>query len=150
MTIRGEKEKSILDLITEHAVNERLDALLLCDQKFLALQKEIDEQIKAFDKLDLSKKERQAVDRLICAHTESDAYYSAAAYRLGFTDCASLLSETGLVGKDREEDPCIKRKPQRKEGKSGGGLIHRFYQKILKRRDRIWILRHLHRRLRNF
>jgi len=31
--------KNIMDLITEHAMNERLDAELLCDQQFLALQK---------------------------------------------------------------------------------------------------------------
>lgn len=91
------KEKSILGIITEHAVNERLDAILFLDQKFLALQKEIDEQIRAFDSLDLSKEERDVVDRLVCAHTESEAYYSAAAYRLGFKDCAEMLSEIGVV-----------------------------------------------------
>lgn len=93
------KEKSILDIITEYAVNERLDAVLLRDQDFLYLQEKIEEQMEAFDSLGLSKEERDAVDRLVCAHTESEAYYSAAAYRFGFKDCAEMLSEIGLVKK---------------------------------------------------
>lgn len=95
--MRIAKEKSILDIITEHAVNERLDALLLCDPDFLALQEKIDEETEVFDSLGLSKEVRQAVDRLISAYTASAAYHSAAAYRLGLTDCAAMLGEIGLV-----------------------------------------------------
>lgn len=91
------KEKSILDIITEHAVNKRLDAILFCDQEFMFLQKKIDEQIVAFDSLGLSKEDRLVVDQLISAHLESEAYYSAAAYRYGFKDCVSLFGEIGLV-----------------------------------------------------
>lgn len=89
--------KNIMDLITEHAMNERLDAELLCDQQFLALQKKIDEQTEAFDSLGMAKEERQAVDLLISAYTESAAYYSAAAYRYGFKDCAALFCAAGIV-----------------------------------------------------
>lgn len=89
--------KSILDIITEHAVNERLDALLFCDPDFLALQEKLDEETAVFDSLGLSKEVQQAVDRLISAYTESAAYYSAAAYRLGLKDCAAMLREIGLV-----------------------------------------------------
>lgn len=144
--MRETKEKSILDMITEQAVNERLDAVLFCDQEFMFLQKKIDEQIEAFDSLGLSKEERQTVDRLIAAHTESDACYSAAAYRYGFKDCASFLCEIGLAGRECGWEPRVNRKPQGEEGKAGSGLIHRFYQKILKRRNRIWILRHLQKK----
>lgn len=92
-----EVKKSILDIITEHTVNERLDALLFCDPDFLALQEKIDKETAVFDSLSLSKEARQAVDRLISAYTESAAYYSAAAYRLGLKDCAAMLREIGLV-----------------------------------------------------
>lgn len=95
--------KSILDLIKEHAVNERLDALLFCNPDFLALQEKIDEETEVFDGLGLSKEARQAVDRLISAYTESAAHHSAAAYRLGLRDCAAMLSGIGLV-KDTEPD----------------------------------------------
>lgn len=89
--------KSILDLITEHEVNERLDALLFCDPDFLALQEKIDEETAVFDSLSLSKEARQAADRLISTYTESAAHHSAAAYRLGLKDCAAMLREIGLV-----------------------------------------------------
>lgn len=145
--------KRILDLITEYAVNERLDAILLLDRDFLALQEKIDEEIAVFDSLDLSKEERQIVDRLICAHTESGAYHSAAAYRLGFKDCASFLCEIGLAGKGWGWNPRVNRKPQGKEGKGGSGLMYRFYhqiKKIEKKEGWIWILKHLHKRSRKF
>lgn len=96
-TVEEYKEKSILDLITEHAVNERLDAFLFCNSDFLALQEKIDEETAVFDGLGLSKEARQAVDRLISAYTESAAYHSAAAYRLGLKDCAAMLNGIGLV-----------------------------------------------------
>ncbi len=91
------KEKSILDIIAEHAVNERLDAILFHDPDFQRLERRIGKEMEAFSRLGLSKKERQTVDRLITAHTENGAYYSAAAYLQGFKDCASLLKETGVV-----------------------------------------------------
>lgn len=97
------KEKSILDIITEYAVNERLDALLFCDPDFLSLQEKIDEETAVFDSLGLSREARQAADRLISAYTESAAYHSAAAYRLGLRDCAAMLRGIGLV-KDTEPD----------------------------------------------
>ncbi|MBP3476655.1 MAG: hypothetical protein J6K48_10095 [Lachnospiraceae bacterium] len=129
--------KRIMGLITEHAINERLDAILLRDRDFLALQEKINEEMAVFDSHDLSKEERKAVDRLICAYTGSAAYHSAAAYRCGFKDCASFLCEIGLVGKGCGWNPSVNWKPQGKEGKVGCGLMHRFYhqiKKILKRK----------------
>lgn len=128
--------KRILDLITEHAVNERLDAIIFRDQEFMSLQKKLDEQIEAFDSLGLSKEERQMVDQLISAHTESEAYYSAAAYRLGFKDCASFLCEIGLTGKGWGCNPRVNRKPQGKEEKGGSGLMYRFCHQIKKKSKR--------------
>lgn len=152
--MNGVREISILGIITEHAVNKRLDAILFRDWKFLSLQKKIDKQIEVFDKLDLSKEERLAVDRLLCTHTESGAYYSAAAYRLGFKDCASFLCEIGLAGKGWGWNPRVNRKPQGKEEKGGSGLMYRFYHQIKKKFEkkegRIWILRHLRKRSRKF
>lgn len=91
------KGKSVLDIIAEHAVNERLNVLLFRDPDFQKFERKIGKEMEAFSRLSLSKKERQTVDRLICAHTENGAYYSAAAYLQGFKDCASLLKETGIV-----------------------------------------------------
>lgn len=96
-TLEEKKEKSVLDIITEYAVNERLDAILFRDQDFQELERKIGKEIDAFSRLGLSKKKRRTVDRLVSAHVESAAYYSGAAYRQGFKDCASLFKETGIV-----------------------------------------------------
>ncbi|MDE6320172.1 MAG: hypothetical protein K2M22_10825 [Lachnospiraceae bacterium] len=90
-------KKSLLDIITEHSVNERLDAILFCDPVFRDLQNKIEEQMEVFNKLGFSKKARLVVDRLISAYTESAAYHSAVAYRFGLKDCAAMLCEIGLV-----------------------------------------------------
>lgn len=95
--MQEKREKSVLDIIAEYAVNERLDVLMFRDPEFQGLEKRIGEAVEAFDRLDLSKKERRTVDRLLSAHTESAAYYSTAAYRQGFRDCASLFRETGIA-----------------------------------------------------
>lgn len=91
------KEKSVLDIIAEYAVNERLDAILSRDPAFQRLEREIGKEMDAYSRLGLSKKERRTVERLISAHAADAAYYSGAAYRQGLKDCASLLRETGII-----------------------------------------------------
>lgn len=44
-----------MDIITEQATNERLDALLRRDKTFVELQKRLDYAIQAFDELNLTK-----------------------------------------------------------------------------------------------
>lgn len=91
------EEKGILDIIAENAVNEKLDAVMFRDPVFQQLEKKIGEEMAAFDRLALSKKERRAVDRLLSANAASAAYYSTAAYRQGVKDCVSLFRETGII-----------------------------------------------------
>ncbi len=89
-------EKSVMDIITEQATNERLDTLLMQDKAFVRLQKKIDSAARAYDRLVRTKEQRLAVDRMVSAYTESGAYYSAMAYKLGFLDCADFLAEIFL------------------------------------------------------
>lgn len=91
------KEKGIMDIIAEHAVNERLDAILFHDPEFQRLEREIGKEMDAYSRLGLSKKERRTVDRLLSAHAEDAAYYSTAAYLQGFKDCAALLRAAGAI-----------------------------------------------------
>lgn len=90
--------KSIMDIITEQATNERLDALLRRDKTFVELQKRLDYAIQAFDELNLTKVQSRIVDEMVSAHTESGAYYSAIAYKQGFRDCAEFLAEIFFLG----------------------------------------------------
>lgn len=86
-------KESIMDIITEHAMNERLDAILAQDKVFVGLQEKIDHLIEEFNRLNLTDEQRTIVDDMISAYAESGAYYSAAAYKQGFKDCANFAVE---------------------------------------------------------
>lgn len=82
-----------MDIITEHATNERLDEILAQDKAFAELQGKIDRLIEELNVLNLTDEQRKTVDDMVSAYTESGAYYSAAAYKQGFKDCANFAVE---------------------------------------------------------
>ena len=90
-------EDNIFDIITNYSVNEGINKILLEDEEYRKIQKEIDEKIKRYKQLGLTKEQRLEVDRLISAHTASGACYGRITYRKGFHDCVSLLQEMGLI-----------------------------------------------------
>ena len=88
---------NIFDIITNYSVNEGNNKILLGDEEYRKIQKEIDEQIKQYKQLGLTKEQCLAVDRLVSAYTASGACYGRVAYRQGFHDCVSLLQEMRLI-----------------------------------------------------
>ena len=90
-------KKNIFDIITEYAVNERLDNVLLQNAEYIKIQNKIEEQRAQFDKLNLSKEECLIVDRLLSAYTESGAIYGKMTYRQGIQDCVELMTEMRLL-----------------------------------------------------
>jgi hypothetical protein len=88
---------NIFDIIMDYSVNEGMNKILLENEEYIGIQKEIDEQTEGYEKLGLTKEQRLAVDRLVSANTASGACYGRAAYRKGFHDCVSLLQEMGLI-----------------------------------------------------
>lgn len=85
--------ESFLELITNNAMNERFDRIIMDDVKYQELQKQVDALYGEFDALGLSDEQRHVIDRLMSGRTEADAYYSFMAYRQGFIDCAKLSKE---------------------------------------------------------
>ena len=96
-------DKNIFDVITEYAVNERMDGILLQDSEYQRIQREMDELIEKFHELNLSKEQNLLVDKLVSAHTESGCYYGRVAYQKGMRDCVSLLLNMGLIKDGKEE-----------------------------------------------
>ncbi len=88
---------NIFDIITNYSVNEGINKILLGDEEYIKIQKEIDELIKQYKQLGLTKEQYLAVDRLVSAHTASGACYGRMTYRKGFHDCVTLLREMGLI-----------------------------------------------------
>lgn len=93
----GEKKKNIFDVIMEHSVDDGLDEMLLQDEEYMQIQKKIAEQTGQLDRQEFTREQRLMIDRLVCAYTESGAFYGKMTYRQGFRDCAALLWEMNLL-----------------------------------------------------
>lgn len=98
--------KSILEVITEYAVNERIGQILWQDEEYKQIQDKISSLTNELDALDLSKEQRLAVDQLISFYNEDSALYGRKTYQKGFRDCASFLIEIGMIkaGKEFKKD----------------------------------------------
>ena len=90
-------EKNIFEILTENAINERLDDTILHDDAYQKIKKKIDHLMEQFDKLNLTKEHRLIIDRLISAHIECGSCYGRVTYQQGVRDCALLLMEMGLI-----------------------------------------------------
>ena len=92
-----ENKKGIFDVITENSINERLDETILNNEDYIRIQEKISECNERLDGLNLTQDERIIIDRLICAHAESGAFYGEMTYKQGFCDCVSLFKELDLI-----------------------------------------------------
>ena len=90
-------KKSVFDIITDSLVNERLDSILLQDQEYQKTMDEVDNLAKELKSYDLNQEETKVVNRLICAYLTQNDCHNKFAYQQGFTDCANLLQEIGLI-----------------------------------------------------
>lgn len=90
-------DKNIFGVLTENAVNERLDDILLQDKEYQRIQNKISNLSEQLDQLDIPKEQLLIIDKLISSHTESGCYYGRITYQQGFKDCALLLREMELI-----------------------------------------------------
>lgn len=96
-------EKSIFEILTENAINERLGDVLLYDAGYQRTQRKFDKLLDEFEATGLSKEQRLAVDRLISAQNEIGSCYGRITYHQGIIDCALLLVEIGLIKDGKRE-----------------------------------------------
>lgn len=90
-------EKNIFEVVTDYSVNERINEILLEDEQYQDIQRQIDNQIGLFDGLNLDKEQKLIVDRLVSLHTESGALYGRMTYQQGCRDCVALLQAMNLI-----------------------------------------------------
>lgn len=83
--------KNLFDLITEHGLNERMDALLLSDPHYQELLTDID---KLTEKLHY---EDTTINELIAGYTAANTYYQTQCYKQGFFDCIELLKTIKIL-----------------------------------------------------
>lgn len=91
------EERNVFEVITDYAVNERLNQVLLGNKQYQDIQRQIDNQIVLFDGLKLDKEQRLIVDRLVSLHAESGALYGRVTYQQGCRDCVALLQAMNLI-----------------------------------------------------
>lgn len=90
-------DRDVFEILTENAVNDRLDDILLEDEEYRQIQTRLCELSKKLDSFSFSEEQRSFIDELMCAHMESGCCYGKGTYKQGFKDCAALLWEMGLI-----------------------------------------------------
>lgn len=90
-------DKDIFDVITEYAVNEAVNGVLLQNDEYKQVQAKIGSLTNELDRYILPKELRLLIDRLISSYNENSALYGRMTYHQGMRDCASLLVEVGLI-----------------------------------------------------
>lgn len=96
-------DKNIFDVITEYAVNEAVNGVLLQNDEYKQIQAKIDSLTDELDRYILPKELRVLIDRLISFYNENSALYGRMTYQQGMRDCASLLVEIGLIKNGKED-----------------------------------------------
>lgn len=95
-------DKDVFDVITDYAVNEAVNDVLLKSDEYKQIQDKIDSLTDELDELNLPKEQRALIDRLISSYNENSALYGRTTYQQGMKDCASLLLEMGLIKDEKE------------------------------------------------
>lgn len=90
-------DKNIFEVLTDNAINERLNDILLQDKEYQKIQEEISNLIEQCNMLKFPKEQRLIIDKLVSAHTDCGSYYGRITYQQGFRDCALLLREMEII-----------------------------------------------------
>lgn len=86
-------EESFLDVITDSALNERFDKIILQDEKYIQLRENIESLSDKYGTLTLSDEQKLVINKLVDAYMEIGTYFAYATYRQGFKDCGKLFKE---------------------------------------------------------
>ena len=91
------KNENLLDILMEERIHKGLEKALNNNELYQSAQKEVDGAINELEQAGLSREQNKAVDKAISAANASGAAYGAAAYRQGFYDGITLMSEVKRI-----------------------------------------------------
>ena len=86
------KNENLLDILMEERIHKGLEKALNNNELYQSAQKEVDGAINELEQAGLSREQNKAVDKAISA-----ANASGAAYRQGFYDGITLMSEVKRI-----------------------------------------------------
>ena len=90
-------KKDVFDMITEYFINERLGDILMQDEGYVQLQKEIGERMEQLEMSGMEEGQYHSVEELLLLHIRSIDFYAKKAYEYGFRDCISILMKLNLI-----------------------------------------------------
>lgn len=90
-------EKSILAVVSKLMTGERFDCIVSEEKEYRKKDKDMEKLSKQLQEYDLTKEQRQAVDRLVSAGNECNFRYSELVYIQGVKDTVAMLKELDLI-----------------------------------------------------
>ena len=97
--IKGGKrmEENILTVMSKMMTRERLDQVIVSENKYREKDREMGKLSKQLREYDFTREQRQAIDRLLSAGNACCARYGELAYQQGAKDVVSILREFDLI-----------------------------------------------------
>ncbi len=97
------KKDEMINLLTEHAMSERLDKLILQNAKYLEIREKVHLLLEELEKIDSSTSMRNIIDRYDSAVHEESALYAYFTYQQGLKDMFNLIMSLQNKGEIIEE-----------------------------------------------
>ena len=92
-----EENENVFEAITDYTISERMAGVLLADQEYQEVQRQIGSQVKLLEGLHLEKEQWMVVDRLLSLYAQSGTLYGRITYQQGYRDCVALLQAINLI-----------------------------------------------------
>ena len=91
------RKENLLDILIAERIHKGLEKVLDDNELYQSAQKEVDKAINELEEAGLSREQNKVVDKAISAANASGAAYGATAYRQGFYDGITLMSEVKRI-----------------------------------------------------
>lgn len=90
-------EKDAFEMMEEYFINERLGDILMQDEGYVKLQKEMGEHMERLEMSGMDEDLLHSVQEFLLLHIRSIDFYAKKAYEYGFRDCISILARLDLI-----------------------------------------------------
>ena len=97
------KKDEMINLLTENALNERLDKLILQNTKYIEIREKVHSLLDELERIDSSKSVQSTIDRYDSAVHEESALYAYFTYQQGLKDMFNLIMSLQNRGESIEE-----------------------------------------------
>ncbi len=85
------KKDEMINLLTEHAMSERLDNLILQNTKYIEIREKVHLLLDELEKIDSTKSLQNTIDKYDSAVHEESALYAFFTYQQGLKDMFNLI-----------------------------------------------------------